>query len=71
VRRLWRWWLKRQAKDVARRLVEAEAIYSTRVALHGRSSYIYYDELSKMKGAVEVLIFDLELLNDRLKGKKC
>lgn len=71
MKRLWRWWLKRQAEDVARRLVEAEAIYSTRVAIHGRTAYIYYDELSKMKGAVEVLIFDLELLNDRLKGKKC
>jgi hypothetical protein len=54
---------------VARRLVEAEAVYTTRLAIHGRTAYIYYDELSKMKGAVEVLIFDLERLNDLL-GKK-
>lgn len=73
MKRLWRWWQRRQwtreGLDVARRLVRAEAIYATRVAIHGGGAYIHARELAEMKGECEVLIFDLERLNDLL-GKK-
>lgn len=69
MKRLWKWWWKRQAIEVARRLIEAQATYSVRVMLHGREAYLYARELSEMNGRIEVLIWELERLNGLWKGR--
>jgi hypothetical protein len=68
---LLRWYLNKQGMRVAIELAAAMREYKTRLALHGKSAYIYADVLAPMAGRVESLTVELEFINakrDRIKA---